>query len=151
MSPTSLAISRATGQLVPDAAPPVMYPGPPPPGQAQDFWGYNPQYPQPQAHLSGFGYPGYAPPYIQPHINPRFASAFGMGYHHQAQQASQYAGSYSYDGMGVASAGGAYSMGGWNGGWTYVDTNTSPSAPTPAEGEGDSFTTMDRVSEHPEG
>ena len=80
LSPTSVAIARATGQF-----------GDTPSYQEQSYqqpgdntWGY--QYPN--QYPSDFGY---QQPYVQPHINPRFASMFGIdvmhGYPPQMQNA----------------------------------------------------------------
>ncbi|KAF8215868.1 Gar1/Naf1 RNA binding region-domain-containing protein [Mycena galopus ATCC 62051] len=72
LSPTSMAIARATGQF-PDGSEFT--------GQAHSApstptapWAFDPQY--------NFGYP----PFVQPHINPRFASAFGMNFDFQQAQ-----------------------------------------------------------------
>lgn len=73
MSPTSLAIARATGQL-----------GGPDPGTAPQHAMSNPiggwqpqQHPQMQPQYN-FGIQ--QQPFVQPHINPRFASQFGMNF-----------------------------------------------------------------------
>ena len=94
MSPTSLAIAHATGQS-------SHYDPQPPQGQRQPYqqnyasvypdnssgaWGYGQQYQQygynmqhqPYQHQQLHGFMP-AAPFVQPHINPRFASAFGLG------------------------------------------------------------------------
>ncbi|KIM47516.1 hypothetical protein M413DRAFT_6834 [Hebeloma cylindrosporum] len=98
MSPTSLAIARATGQ---SSHYDVQ---PPPQGQRQQYqqgytsmypdnssaaWGYGQQFPQygynnmqhqpyQHQHQQQHGFMPVAP-FVQRHINPRFASAFGLG------------------------------------------------------------------------
>ncbi|CAK5280336.1 unnamed protein product [Mycena citricolor] len=65
LSPTSMAIARATGQM--------------PDGSNFQTGGWNQQAPQ----WSGYSpSPGPGPGFVQPHINPRFAQAFGMAYSH---------------------------------------------------------------------
>jgi len=77
LSPTSMAIARATGQF-PDGS--EFTP------QAQSHsapttpttpWAFDPS--------QQFDFGGY-PPFVQPHINPRFASAFGMNFDFQQAQ-----------------------------------------------------------------
>ena len=72
-------------------------------------WGYMPTQQQ-----FNFGY-GYPQGYVQPHINPRFASQFGinlnMGYMQQAQQ-QQYA--YGAEYALPSSAGGGGTATGWH-------------------------------------
>jgi H/ACA ribonucleoprotein complex non-core subunit NAF1 len=97
MSPTSLAIARATGQS-------SHYDPQPSQGQRQQYQpGYASMYPDNSAGAWGFGQQyqqyGYniqhqpqhgfipAAPFVQPHINPRFASAFGLGMPGQPQSA----------------------------------------------------------------
>lgn len=65
LSPTSMAIARATGQY-PDGFEftPQTNSAPSTP------WAFDP------SHQFNYGYP----PFVQPHINPRFASAFGMNF-----------------------------------------------------------------------
>ncbi|KAJ6575434.1 Gar1/Naf1 RNA binding region-domain-containing protein [Mycena capillaripes] len=65
LSPTSMAIARATGQF-PDGfeLAPQAHSAPSTP------WAFDP------SHQFNYGYP----PFVQPHINPRFASAFGMNF-----------------------------------------------------------------------
>ncbi|KAI0800545.1 Gar1/Naf1 RNA binding region-domain-containing protein [Fomes fomentarius] len=114
MSPTSLAIARATGQCADGSSvPPNMGGG--------AGWGY-PQHPmqpfdfslQPQFPL--------VQPHIQPHINPRFAANFamanmGMSYGGYPAQSAP----YSNDTAGYAVGG--YGSGHWNGDW---DTSQPP-------------------------
>ena len=72
LSPTSLAIAHATGQL-PDgwsASMPHIH-------ATNDSWGYQDSRLQQGAPFH-FNPQGYPPPFVQPHINPRFASAFGL-------------------------------------------------------------------------
>ncbi|OCH86658.1 NAF1-domain-containing protein [Obba rivulosa] len=113
MSPTSLAIARATGQyndgspVEPDvrtsasaalAANALQ-------GVGEGAWPYAQYSPQDQQYSDfSYGYqrPAEQQPYVQPHINPRFASAFAMqlGYAQGGHdQYSQYD-SYSYGGGG---------------------------------------------------
>ncbi|KAI0078859.1 NAF1-domain-containing protein, partial [Panus rudis PR-1116 ss-1] len=67
LSPTSLAIARATGQFSNGT-------------YASDLSGRWEQTPYPPQQPSfNFGH-GFQPQYVQPHINPRFASAFGMSF-----------------------------------------------------------------------
>ena len=81
LSPTSLAIARATGQAPHQQSFSPMY------AEARgtgSSWGYD--YMQPQAQYQyGYMQQPYQPqqvhmqgPLVQPHINPRFASAFGI-------------------------------------------------------------------------
>ncbi|KAJ7754937.1 NAF1-domain-containing protein [Mycena maculata] len=77
LSPTSMAIARATGQL-PDGS--DFTPQPlSAPNTSTAPWGYDP------AQQFNFGY---QQPFVQPHINPRFASAF-MNFDFQHPQSSQ--------------------------------------------------------------
>lgn len=86
MSPTSMAIARATGQYPDGPSFPQQNTssigGPQP--SADQNWAYQ-QYPTPY----DFNF-GYQQSYVQPHINPRFASMFGMGYGFQQQQQGPY-------------------------------------------------------------
>ncbi|TFK41856.1 Gar1/Naf1 RNA binding region-domain-containing protein [Crucibulum laeve] len=105
LSPTSLAIARATGQM-PQSANPTS------PQQQQQFpvdtnaWRYN-DMPVQTSTQYGFGSQSYQQPFmqqmpfVQPHINPRFASAFGMGFggSMQTQQYPQH-GHYSHSDAG---------------------------------------------------
>ncbi|KAI0828857.1 Gar1/Naf1 RNA binding region-domain-containing protein [Trametes gibbosa] len=111
-SPASIAIARATGHFTDG-----------PPGDTSDVyaqmqmqqaggWGYH------QVPMQGYDFSlGYQYPQVQPHINPRFASNFGMagmgmgmGYHFGAQSAS-----YGNDMVGY-NAGPSEDGGGWGGG-----------------------------------
>ncbi|KAK7063953.1 Gar1/Naf1 RNA binding region-domain-containing protein [Favolaschia claudopus] len=76
LSPTSMAIARATGQL-PDGS--QFAPSPSQDSQWQQT--FDP------SHQFNAGYP---PPFVQPHINPRFASAFGMNMQFQPPPQSYY-------------------------------------------------------------
>ncbi|EMD32566.1 hypothetical protein CERSUDRAFT_99296 [Gelatoporia subvermispora B] len=110
MSPTSLAIARATGQYA-DGSPiePDVRPGAPAaPGAnalhsaSEGSWSYPQHAAQDQQQYSDFSYgyqqQPYQQPYVQPHINPRFASAFAMQFGYaQGGQYSEYD-SYSYGG-----------------------------------------------------
>ncbi|KAF8078940.1 Gar1/Naf1 RNA binding region-domain-containing protein [Lyophyllum atratum] len=78
LSPTSLAIARATGQLPDGSNFSAQYSSnvpaqPPPPFGA---WGYSD--PFQHAQMFQFGASGYSQDFVQPHINPRFANAFGI-------------------------------------------------------------------------
>ncbi|KAJ6502674.1 Gar1/Naf1 RNA binding region-domain-containing protein [Mycena vulgaris] len=77
LSPTSMAIARATGQL-PDGFEftPQSHSAPSTPTAS---WGFDP------SQQFNYGYQ----PFVQPHINPRFASAFGMNFDFQQQQQQQ--------------------------------------------------------------
>ncbi|KAG5647738.1 hypothetical protein DXG03_008461 [Asterophora parasitica] len=78
LSPTSLAIARATGQL-PNGSNYVTQHGSgfsQQPPVSPGAWGYSDPFQQAQ-QMFQFG-AGYPQPFVQPHINPRFANAFGM-------------------------------------------------------------------------
>lgn len=86
LSPTSLAIAHATGQLPVDSN--VYMPH----NHVNDeAWGYQDPRFQQQAPVH-FNTQSYSPPFVQPHINPRFASAFGlhMNMHMGLMQPQQY-------------------------------------------------------------
>ncbi|KAI0654489.1 Gar1/Naf1 RNA binding region-domain-containing protein [Cubamyces menziesii] len=112
VSPTSLAIARATGQygdahaVDPSVHAQASY-------AAAGGWSY-PQMPLQSYDFSfGYQYP------VQPHINPRFASNFGMpgmgmGYQHGGQPAPYSQGSSGYNTGGYSSGGGG---GGGSGSW----------------------------------
>lgn len=115
MSPTSMAIARATGQLndgvVFDnhqngAAFDNHQNGAAPTGESQ--WSYQQQQ-QPGQYAYDYGYQ--QQPFVQPHINPRFASAFAMSFGLQAQSPyfgyNQYPAEYyqANDGSGRAMSG----------------------------------------------
>ncbi|KAI0640066.1 Gar1/Naf1 RNA binding region-domain-containing protein [Trametes polyzona] len=118
LSPTSLAIARATGYGngaqpdAPDAYSPIQHEG-------AAGWGY------PQNAMQGYDFSfGYQYPQVQPHINPRFAGNFNMpGMGMSVGMGYPYGGQAGY-GQGTAGYGmGAYGAegGGWNGGsreWT---------------------------------
>ncbi|KAJ7269410.1 Gar1/Naf1 RNA binding region-domain-containing protein [Mycena haematopus] len=71
LSPTSMAIARATGQFADGSEfTPQAHAAPTAPWPSDPF------------QQSNFGYP----PFVQPHINPRFASAFGMNFDFQQAQ-----------------------------------------------------------------
>lgn len=98
LSPTSLAIARATGQYsdgtyIPPSPTISGSPATPP---ADLGWGYQ-QYSNQQQFNPSFGY---QQPYVQPHINPRFASMFGMNFGHGQEQHGPYSPDmgYGYDG-----------------------------------------------------
>jgi H/ACA ribonucleoprotein complex non-core subunit NAF1 len=104
MSPTSMAIARATGGYNPaeaafDSSGPSM-----PDRRVGSSWAVSPTYP-PAA---------YNQPYVQPHINPRFASAYA-GYY-QSSSYDQYGARSSEDWHGP-------SQGNWTDEWTV---HTSP-------------------------
>jgi H/ACA ribonucleoprotein complex non-core subunit NAF1 len=72
LSPTSLAIAHVTGQL-PDGSNISM----PHIHSTVEAWSYQ----DPRLHQGApfhFNQQGFPPPFVQPHINPRFASAFGL-------------------------------------------------------------------------
>ena len=87
LSPTSLAIARATGQVSSQHQPQQqqtfspMYPDA---HENRNSWTYNHVQPQAQFQQYQYGYtqqpyqPEQALPVVQPHINPRFASTFGI-------------------------------------------------------------------------
>ena len=116
-SPTSAAIARATGLYAGDAAYSAA--------QLQSGWGYQ-QYPAWGQGDYGFEY---QQPFVQPHINPRFASQFGLnlGY----AQPMQYAG-YEQYGMGYP-AGGQMSGGDQ---WTDGE-HSSYTSNAPGDGSGE--------------
>lgn len=74
LSPTSLAIARATGQYT-DGTIYAMAASSQGMAGAQNGWEYPPT-PQQQPSFDF----GYQQPFVQPHINPRFASAFGLNF-----------------------------------------------------------------------
>ncbi|EIW64159.1 NAF1-domain-containing protein [Trametes versicolor FP-101664 SS1] len=137
LSPTSLAIARATGQYAegPPAESPEMY------NQMQmqhagggGGWGF-PQHPM-QSYDFGFGHQY---PQVQPHINPRFAYNFGMpgmgmgmgmgmnmGYPYGGQPAP-----YSHDAAGY-SVGPPADGSGWGGGGQW----SAPSDPPHGQAQG---------------
>ncbi|KAH9849222.1 Gar1/Naf1 RNA binding region-domain-containing protein [Lenzites betulinus] len=126
-SPTSLAIARATGQFAegPPADPSGMY------AQMQmqqpGGWGY------PQAPMHGYDFSyAYQYPQVQPHINPRFASNFGMGgmgmgldmnmgYQYGAQPAP-----YIHNATGYQGGGHSVDSGGWGGGSEWDPSSQAP-------------------------
>ncbi|EKM61596.1 uncharacterized protein PHACADRAFT_248285 [Phanerochaete carnosa HHB-10118-sp] len=95
LSPTSAAIARATGQHAEGGVHAEARQGMGVTSAPVDNgWGYQ-QYPG----QMDYSY-GYQQPFVQPHINPRFASQFGMDFSYAAQaQSMQYAG-YSQYGIG---------------------------------------------------
>ncbi|KAJ3480421.1 hypothetical protein NLI96_g8366 [Meripilus lineatus] len=139
LSPTSLAIARATGQYADGSsfapAPTDYEPYPQdtqgysPVSGLENGWGY-PSYPghQSSSYYSNSGdyQTGFDQPqqYVQPHINPRFASAFGFGVGGAGfSQPAQ----YGYDQYGGGEYG--YSEGdGWQtGDGTNADSGLPPS------------------------
>ncbi|CCL98128.1 uncharacterized protein FIBRA_00122 [Fibroporia radiculosa] len=94
LSPTSLAIARATGQY-PDGHPMSSTERESP---ALSFDGAGGQgYSQPSQQQFMFGFQNQ---YVQPHINPRFASSFGMhlGFQQETHQAAYSYGETGYGG-----------------------------------------------------
>ncbi|KAJ7459102.1 NAF1-domain-containing protein [Mycena galericulata] len=80
LSPTSMAIARATGQF-PDGSGFSSLPhshSHSAPNTPTAPWAFDP------SHQFNFGYQ--QQPFVQPHINPRFASAFGMSFEFQHPQ-----------------------------------------------------------------
>ncbi|KAI0778972.1 Gar1/Naf1 RNA binding region-domain-containing protein [Trametes elegans] len=125
-SPASLAIARATGQYA--EGPPLQ-----PDMQGQQNgggvsgWGYAGQPMQSYDFSFGYQYPQ-----VQPHINPRFASNFGMagmgmgmGFAYGGQP-----GTYSQDSTGY-NVGGHYPGGGWGDEWSQSYQGA------PRQGQGD--------------
>ena len=115
LSPTSLAIARVTGQLtggssVPSESgltqQPVQMPIPPSGWQLQ-----NPQM-QPQQHQFNFGT---QPSFVQPHINPRFASQFGMNFGYMQPRFYPQQGPHGYTSNLTR---GSHSPGNWVDEWT---------------------------------
>ncbi|OSX67073.1 hypothetical protein POSPLADRAFT_1129069 [Postia placenta MAD-698-R-SB12] len=92
LSPTSLAIARATGQYADGTAVGSD-------AQSQASGWSHPQYTADQQYNFSFGYQNQ---YVQPHINPRFASNFGMNF--GFQQGNQYM-PYGYNGVGYSGGG----------------------------------------------
>lgn len=81
-------------------------------GSVDNGWGY-----QPYPGQMDYSY-GYQQPFVQPHINPRFASQFGMSLAYAAQaQPMQYAG-YSPYGVGYAAGHAPVPAGEWAGDWS---------------------------------
>ena len=74
LSPTSLAIARATGQLADGSN---FTPQASPISDTEGAWAFHQSLQQPQ-QLFNFGPLGYQQSYVQPHINPRFAAQFGI-------------------------------------------------------------------------
>ncbi|KAI0673779.1 Gar1/Naf1 RNA binding region-domain-containing protein [Trametes maxima] len=104
LSPTSLAIARATGQHAEgSSSQQEVYGHQQHMGGSGVGWGY------PQAPIEPYDFSfGYQYPHVQPHINPRFASNFGManigmGYGYGAQSSSYgyHTAEYNVDGGGV--------------------------------------------------
>lgn len=98
LSPTSAAIARATGQYSEDAHYPTAHQGNSNTSISplNSSWGY-----QQYSTYGDYSYE-YQQPFVQPHINPRFASQFGMNVAYA--QPMQYAG-YGQYGMGYAANG----------------------------------------------
>ncbi|PCH34237.1 NAF1-domain-containing protein [Wolfiporia cocos MD-104 SS10] len=109
LSPTSLAIARATGQYPDGTAVGSDLQQPQLPSHASGSWAYS-QYAAQQPYDYAYGYQNQ---FVQPHINPRFASSFGMNLAAFAQGNQYY--SYGYSAMGRG--GGTGSAGGWNQDW----------------------------------
>ena len=104
LSPTSLAIARATGQYEDGTSVPAHV-------DPAGGWGYTP-YPMPSFDFSM----PYQYPQIQPHINPRFAANFGMMGMNMGHVAhGSFSSPYSPDTSGYA-VGGNESAG-WHQGW----------------------------------
>ncbi|KAJ7786642.1 Gar1/Naf1 RNA binding region-domain-containing protein, partial [Mycena metata] len=80
LSPTSMAIARATGQFSDGSEFTQSHSAPSTPISP---WAFNPSQQQ------QFNFGGY-PQFIQPHINPRFASAFGMNFDFQNPHPQSY-------------------------------------------------------------
>ncbi|KAI0652502.1 Gar1/Naf1 RNA binding region-domain-containing protein [Trametes meyenii] len=114
LSPTSLAIARATGQYAEVSSQQDAYGQGQHTGDSGAVWGY------PQGPMQSYDFSfGYQYPHVQPHINPRFASNFGIanmgiGYRYGAQSAPNgyNASGYNVDGGGV------------NGGWGDTEWNS---------------------------
>ncbi|GJE89576.1 Gar1 and Med15 domain-containing protein [Phanerochaete sordida] len=129
LSPTSAAIARATGQPAENGA----YAGAQQgsngaSGPVDNGWGYQ-QYPS----QMDYGY-GYQQSFVQPHINPRFASQFGMSLAYANQmQSMQYAG-YSQYGMGYP--GGHAPAGEWSGDWSGQNQSTQNGGDVPHQNDG---------------
>ncbi|KAJ7040299.1 Gar1/Naf1 RNA binding region-domain-containing protein [Mycena alexandri] len=79
LSPTSMAIARATGQFPDGSGFTQSHSAPSTPTSSP--WAFDPS--------QQFNYGGY-PQFIQPHINPRFASAFGMNFDFQNPHPQSY-------------------------------------------------------------
>ncbi|KAI9060521.1 NAF1-domain-containing protein [Trametes sanguinea] len=118
-SPTSLAIAHATGQYGNAYAAEAALHGQIPQGGAGG-WGYPAAAAQSYDFSFGYQYPQY--PRVQPHINPRFASNFGMagmgmGYNYGGQPAPYSSDASGYNASSYPSGGGG-GGGGWNGQWS---------------------------------
>ncbi|KAJ7193297.1 Gar1/Naf1 RNA binding region-domain-containing protein [Mycena pura] len=104
LSPTTMAIARATGQF-PDGSDFSPHSAS---GTPAASWTFDP------SQQFNVGYPS---PFVQPHINPRFASAFGLNVYPQPQPQPYYY-------QPALSAGG-----GWNNEWTVHGNDESKNAP----------------------
>jgi len=125
LSPTSLVIARATGQNPDGSSFQETPPIPQSPHEPQSApWNTQGSFVQYAASTQGFNqaqpYQQSAPAYVQPHINPRFASMFGINMNvmqQQQQQYSPYQPSMFQGGIGGAN--------GWNGAWNPPTGNTN--------------------------
>jgi len=130
LSPTSLAIARATGQYSDGSSvePDIQGSSTTVP-QFNGGWSY-PQFQGQQQY--DFSH-GYQQQYVQPHINPRFASNFGMNF--GFEQGNHYApygfGQMDHNARGNASAG-------WNQDWSvnneYLPSGNGGDSPSTVDG-----------------
>jgi H/ACA ribonucleoprotein complex non-core subunit NAF1 len=115
LSPTSLAIARATGQLsdgstfTSETAEPIQH-ATVPMSNLPSAWQFQQSQMQAQHHLQF----GAQQPFVQPHINPRFASQFGMNLGFMQPQFYPQYGHGSFD---LNSTRGGLSDGNWADQW----------------------------------
>jgi H/ACA ribonucleoprotein complex non-core subunit NAF1 len=93
LSPSPIAVATATGEYSGGS---MATPSPTTTQHSiSSAWSF------PHQQNYNFNSPGYQHPYVQPHINPRFASAFGIdvGYLQQAQMVTPSYGQNAYEGL----------------------------------------------------
>lgn len=127
LSPTSLAIARATGQLdsgsTPTFDPRFM--------QQSSGWQFQQPPMQPQQQFNF----GAQQPFVQPHINPRFASQFGMNFGFMQPQFYPQYGQYGFNSN---NTGGPPSNGrNWAEEWTVHGSDAGASADRDGDRTGD--------------
>ncbi|KZT08717.1 NAF1-domain-containing protein [Laetiporus sulphureus 93-53] len=128
LSPTSLAIARATGQFADGTVMGSNLPSPSGGASSMNGTGWNDsQYSDQQQYDVSYSYQNQ---FVQPHINPRFASSFAMNFAYSPTQS--HFSPYDYRGMGYSSATDSSSGDGWAQQW-FAGSEGSP-----ATGEGGS-------------
>ncbi|ETW87152.1 hypothetical protein HETIRDRAFT_456864 [Heterobasidion irregulare TC 32-1] len=108
--PTPGTVPPATGQFTNGIGTSVPGDFSAPPVGTGNPWSYDPQFNQ----FNSYGYAQHQ--FVQPHINPRFASSFGLNVPFIQQQYSQYA-QYGAGGDGSYDYGEGASDGNWSGNW----------------------------------